>query len=184
MSDFVCTIMARLEEVKGHDYIIEAAQILKSQGVTDLKILVAGTGGIEQRLKESAASRNVDDIVRFIGFVNDIPTLLSITDVQLNASYGTEATSMALLEGFSLSVPAVVSDFGGNPYVVINEDNGLIFPKKDSNALANAILKIKEDGNLYKKTSAGARAMFDMKFTAEKMTKNMQNIYYQLQGVK
>ena len=183
-SDFVCTIMARLEEVKGHDYIIEAAQILKSQGVTDLKILVAGTGGIEQRLKESAASRNVDDIVRFIGFVNDIPTLLSITDVQLNASYGTEATSMALLEGFSLSVPAVVSDFGGNPYVVINEDNGLIFPQKDSNALANAILKIKEDGNLYKKTSAGARAMFDMKFTAEKMTKNMQNIYYQLQGVK
>ena len=42
---------------------------------------------------------------------------MSITDVQANASFGTEATSLALLEGMSLGIPAVVSDFGGNPGV-------------------------------------------------------------------
>ena len=33
-----------------------------------------------------------------LGFRSDVAGLLSILDVQLNASYGTEATSMALLE--------------------------------------------------------------------------------------
>ena len=183
-TDFVCTIMARLEEVKGHEFIIEAARIIKDQGVSDLKILVAGTGGIEQQIKNKAAALDVEDVVRFIGFVKDIPTLLSITNIQLNASYGTEATSMALLEGFSLSIPAVVSDFGGNPYVVSDGENGLIFPQKNASALAKAILKIKRDHSLYQKTSEGARASFDMKFTAKKMTENMQDIYFQLQGVK
>ncbi len=183
-ADFVCTIMARLEEVKGHKYIIDAAKILKEQGIDDIKILVAGAGGIEEQLKNSAKELGVDDIVRFIGFVKDIPALLSITDVQLNASYGTEATSMALLEGFSLGIPAVVSDFGGNPYVVSDGENGLIFPKKDAGALADAILKIRQDTELYKKMSAGAHRFFDEKFTAEKMTENMQQVYYQLQGVK
>ena len=76
------------------------------------KILIAGAGGIEERLKSMASELDVGDMVHFIGFIRDIPGLLSITDVQLNASYGMEATSMALLEGFSLGIPAIVSDFG------------------------------------------------------------------------
>ncbi len=40
---------------------------------------------------------------------------MNITDIQVNASYGTEATSLSLLEGMSLGIPAVVSDFEGIP---------------------------------------------------------------------
>lgn len=182
--EFVCTIMARLEEVKGHAYIIKAFKILKEQGISDIKLLIAGAGGIEERLKNMAADLCVEDIVKFIGFVKDIPALLSITDLQLNASYGTEATSMALLEGFSLGVPAVVSDFGGNPFVVSDAENGLIFPKKDAKALADAILKIKQDPKLYQKISSGALQIFGQKFTSEKMTENMEQVYYKMQEVK
>lgn len=65
-----------------------------------------------------------------LGFRSDVAALLSILDVQLNASYGTEATSMALLEGMSLGLPSIVSDYGGNPWLVKDGDNGLIFPSR------------------------------------------------------
>ncbi len=179
-SDFVCTIMARLEAVKGHKYIVEAARILKNQGITNVKIIIAGTGGVENEIKDLVSSYGLENSVIFAGFVTDIPALLSITDIQLNASYGTEATSMALLEGFSLGVPAIVSDFGGNPYVVTNEENGLLFPKNNAQALADAILKIKDDATLYQKCVANSIEIFDKKFTAKKMTENMETLYCQL----
>ena len=182
--DFVCTIMARLEEVKGHAYIIDAFKILKEKGISDIKLLIAGAGGIEEQLKKKTFDLGVEDVVQFVGFVKDIPALLSITDLQLNASYGTEATSMALLEGFSLGVPAVVSDFGGNPFVVTDGENGLIFPKKDAKALSDAIFKIKQDPKLYQKISEGAQRVFVEKFTSERMTENMEQVYYKMLEVK
>ena len=54
----------------------------------------------------------VEDVMSLLGFRSDVAALLSILDVQLNVSYGTEATSMALLEGMSLGLPSIVSDYG------------------------------------------------------------------------
>jgi glycosyltransferase involved in cell wall biosynthesis len=60
--------------------------------------------------------------------VSEIYKIENIMDLQINASYGTEATSLSLLEGMCLGVPAVVSDFGGNPYVI--EDGKTAFFSK------------------------------------------------------
>ena len=68
--------------------------------------------------------------------------LLNVLDVQLNASWGTEATSMALLEGMSLGLPTVASDYGGNPWVVRDGETGLIFPRRDPAALAGAMERL------------------------------------------
>lgn len=84
----------------------------------------------------------VEDVMSLLGFRSDVAALLSILDVQLNVSYGTEATSMALLEGMSLGLPSIVSDYGGNPWLVKDGDNGLIFPSRDSRALAACIARL------------------------------------------
>lgn len=178
--DFVCTIMARLEEVKGHSDIIKAAKILKEKGIQNIKILIAGTGGIEARLKKEAKYAGVCDMVKFIGFVTDIAGLYSVTDLSLNASYGTEATSMALLEGFSMGIPAVASDFGGNPYVVRNGESGLTFPKRDPQAMSERILRIYNDPTLYKTLSEGALALYEKEFTVQAMTEGMERVYRSL----
>lgn len=181
-NDFVCSIVARLEEVKGHRYLIDAAAILKERGITDIRILIAGTGGILNELTEYAEAKNVTDIVHFVGFIKEINKLLSVTGLQINASYGTEATSMALLEGFSLGIPAVVSDFGGNPFVVEDGVNGLVFQKKNAEQLADAILKVKNNPDLYQRLSQAALNIFHQKFTAAKMAQGMEDIYINLCG--
>ena len=115
--------------------------------------------------------------VLFTGFIKDVDKLMSITDLQCNASYGTEATSLALLEGMSLGIPAVVSDFGGNPGVIKNGENGLIFPQKNAEAMADAIYKVYSDKEFYAKLSNGAKEIFNNTFTAVAMTQNIEKVY-------
>lgn len=124
--------MARLNAVKGHKYLIEAAEQLKKEG-RSIKVLIAGTGDMQEELKKSVKQKNLEDVVIFVGFITDVKPFLSILDLQVNASYGTEATSLALLEGMSLGIPAVVSNYGGNPGVITNGENGYLFESQNTN---------------------------------------------------
>jgi len=71
----------------------------------------------------------------------------------------------------------VASDFGGNPYMVKNAVNGLLFPAKNADALAMAIIRMYRDTDLYSKCSAGAIKRYREEFNAEAMTKKMTEFY-------
>lgn len=177
----VVSIVARLEDIKGHEYFIEAADELIKKGIK-ARFFIAGTGSYENVLKEKVKAMNLTDNVIFTGFITDVDKLMAITDVQANASYGTEATSLALLEGMSIGIPAVVSDFGGNPGVIKTGRNGIVVPKQNSHALAEGLEKLLTDDELYKKMSAGAREIFNSTFTSKAMTENTENYYKEIIG--
>ena len=136
--DFVLGILARLEDYKGHMDILSALHTLRGEG-RPVKLLIAGTGPYEDTLRRETARLGLEDDVRFLGFVTDVAPLLSVLDLQLNASYGTETSSLSILEGMSMGLPAVVSDYGGNPWLIDDGENGLLFPTRDSGALAAQI---------------------------------------------
>ena len=175
----VISIVARLEDIKGHDYFIEAADMLLKKGIS-AKFFIAGTGSYEQHLKDKVLSLGREKDIIFTGFLNDVDNLLRITDIQVNASFGTEATSLALLEGMSLGIPAVVSDFGGNPGVIKDGENGLIVPQKDSEKLCDALCKILSDDDFYKKLSIGSKKIFNERFTAQNMTSQTEKVYEEI----
>ena len=164
---------------KGHDYFIEAADRLLQKGIK-ARFYIAGTGSYENHLKEKVKSMNRQEQIIFTGFISDVDKLMSITDVQANASFGTEATSLALLEGMSLGIPAVVSDFGGNPGVIKNGQNGYIVPKQNSKALADNLEVLLTDQKLYDYMSQGAKKIFQKTFTAQAMTKQTEQVYLDL----
>lgn len=173
------SIVARLEDIKGHDYFIEAADRLLQKGIK-ARFYIAGTGSYENHLKEKVKNMNRQEQIIFTGFISDVDKLMSITDVQANASFGTEATSLALLEGMSLGIPAVVSDFGGNPGVIKNGQNGYIVPKQNSKALADNLEVLLTDQKLYDYMSQGAKKIFRKTFTAQAMTKQTEQVYLDL----
>jgi len=179
----VISIVARLEDIKGHDYFIECADMLLKRG-NDYKFFIAGTGSYEEHLKLKVKKLGRENDIIFTGFLDDVDNLLRITDLQVNASYGTEATSLSLLEGMSLGIPSVVSDFGGNPGVASNGINGLIVNQKDAKALADAIEIILNNKDFYDKLSKGSKQIFNERFTAERMTKNTENVYKSVIGGK
>ena len=61
--------------------------------------------------------------------------------------------------------------------MVKNAVNGLIFPAKNADALAMAIIRMYRDTDLYSKCSAGAIKRYQAEFTAEAMTKRMEDFY-------
>lgn len=177
-------ILARIEDYKGHLYLIRAAKMLKDRGRTDFKVLVAGTGSFEREAARAVAESGVSDVVELLGFRSDVAELLSILDAQLNASYGTEATSLALLEGMSLGLPSIVSDYGGNPWLVTDGDNGLVFPTRDSQALSRCMERLMDEPETRKIMSRRALEVYRARFTGRAFAKNIENVYLEtLKGV-
>jgi len=170
---FVVAQLARLDEIKGQDFSLDAAKIL----VKDLGVLVllAGEGPSEEHLRTRIKNESIGNVL-MTGFVREIDEIIAIADVQLNASF-TETTCLALLEGMSIGLPAVATAVGGTPYVIDHEENGLLVPVRDGAALAEAVLRLKNDADLYRKISAGARAKYESHFRAGKMARDIENLY-------
>ena len=173
---FTAGILARIEPYKGHLYILEAAEQLKREG-RDFRILIAGTGSFENEVRKAIAEKNLENEVLFLGFRSDVAKLLSILDVQLNASYGTEASSIALCEGMSLGVPANASDYGGNPWQIDDGEDGLIFPSRDSAALARALARLMDEPETLKNMQKRAVEIFHERFTGEIFARNVERVY-------
>ena len=62
-----------------------------------------------------------------------------------------ESFGMVLLEAMACKKPVIGSNVGGIPYVIDNDQNGLLVPPKDPQALADAIIKILTNPQLAKK---------------------------------
>jgi len=175
-TDFVCGISARFEPYKGHSYLLETARMVAERR-DNVKFLCLGTGSVWEETAEKVKELGLTDRVLLPGFCSDVVPYYSIMDLSLNCSWGTEATSLALIEAMSLGMPTVATRFGGNPGVVKDGVNGILTPIRDSEAMADAIVKIASDAALYRTLSEGASRIFAETFTAAAMTKQIEEIY-------
>jgi len=175
--DFVCTILARIEVVKGHKSVLKAAEMVQRED-KGVKFLIAGEGSEEGAMRQLAAELGLQNCI-FTGFVKDVSEVLNITDLQLNASVN-ETTNLALLEGLSLGVPAIASDRGGNPFVINDGINGVLFEEGDYVALAKGILSLRGNPDELAKLSTKATEIFRERFDSKVMTAKVERIYRDL----
>lgn len=175
--EFVLGILARIEPYKGHMHILEALNILTGQG-RKLRLLVAGTGAFEEELRAKTQELGLADRVNYLGFQSDVSGVLSVLDLQLNASYGTETSSLSILEGLSMGLPAVVSTYGGNPWLIDDGEDGLLFENRNSAALADCIAKLMDEPDTLARMQKRAVEIFSQRFTAEIFAQNIENVYY------
>lgn len=174
--EFLLGMIARLTEVKGHIYALEALKNLIDDGIK-VKLLIAGTGPYEEEIRRKISELDIEQNVIMAGFVKNVTGIKNILDVELNASFGTEATSLSLLEAMSLGVPAVVSDFGGNPGVIYNDVNGYIFPSKNADEMYKKIKLILTDEKVKTRLRNGACEVFEREFEAKIMTRKIEDVY-------
>lgn len=173
---FTAGILARLEPYKGHRLLLEAAKELKAEG-RDFRILIGGSGSAEDDIRKGIDELGIGDKVLFLGFVHNVPDVLSILDVQLNCSCGTEASSIALIEGMSLGLATIASDYGGNPWQVDDGVTGLLFESGNAPQLAQKIRLLMDDPALLKKMQRSALDAYHNRFTGEIFAKNIESVY-------
>ena len=172
-NDFVCAVVARLVPEKGHEFLLDAASQL-----TDIPavFLIVGSGPIEKQLHETAKDLNLKNCI-FTGFIEDVADLENIANIQINASVETETSSLSLLESMSLGIPAVVTNIGGNPYIINDGVNGLVVPSRSGAALAEAVRKLYTSPHLLSEMGKAAYQKYTKEYTSAVMAANIEKVY-------
>ena len=171
-------ICARLEKCKDHETFLRAAEIVCRKS-RDYRFLIVGEGSQRRALEDLAGRLGIADRVTFTGFCDNVAEYMNIFDVNVNCSVGTETSSLALSEGMSLGIPAIASDYGGNPYMVCDGVNGFLYPQGNADELARRILLLADDA-LYRRLSVGAYERFWRELNAKRMTCATEELYVEL----
>ena len=180
---FTAGILARLEPYKGQMLLLDAAKLLLDQG-RELCILIGGAGSQEQALRERIQALGLSGRVLLLGFVENVAEVLSILDVQLNCSYGTETSSIAIIEGMSMGLPSVASNYGGNPWLVDDGVSGLLFESGNARDLAEKLAQMMDDPEKRGALGRGARQAYETRFTGEIYAKNVEDVYRNMMDTK
>jgi len=175
--DFAVGIIARLAVVKDHPTFLRAAAKVQKTGLP-IKFFVIGSGECEANLKAMAKELSLENTL-FMGFIEDIDIIYNALDLNVLTSKS-EALSLSLIEGMTVGLPALGSDTGGIGEVITEGVTGELFPVGDSEALAEKILKLYKDKELYAKYSENAEKNIKERFSAQVMCKKMTDIYKRL----
>ncbi|NDV24468.1 glycosyltransferase family 4 protein [Desulfovibrio sp. JC022] len=146
---------ARLTAQKGQKHLIKAAELLKEKGL-NFKILIAGSGEMEQELKDYATELDVNDKISFLGFIKDMKSFHASQDIFCLPSLW-EGFGYALVEAMTLEKPVVGFDISSNPEVVADGETGILVPVEDTEKLAAALKKMILDEELRNKMGAAGR---------------------------
>jgi glycosyltransferase involved in cell wall biosynthesis len=135
--EFVIGVIARLEEQKGHRFLLEAlAQ--KPKILASLKVVIIGDGKLRSRLEAYSQEKGLASQVLFLGTQEPIFPILKALDLFLLPSLW-EGFSVAILEAMAAGVPVIATRVGGAEEVITSGREGLLIPPGDAQGLAEAI---------------------------------------------
>ena len=154
--------VARMLWSKGLAELIEAARTLKSRNRTYRFLLV---GDADPANPDSASESDLvkwqqDGLIEWLGKRSDIAHLLRSADLAVLPSWR-EGLPKSLLEAASSGLAMVSTDVPGCREIVSHQENGLLVPLRDANALADAIEKLMEDDATRHAYGAAARGLVE-----------------------
>jgi len=141
--------VGRVVPKKGHHYFIAAAQKVIGK-LPSTRFLIVGAGRSEkdeymQHLVDRVKQNGLDEHVVFTGPRDDMPEIMAGVDVVVLASGSDatpEASPLVIVEALAMGTPVVATNLGGIPEILHDGETGYLVPPRDSEALADAILRL------------------------------------------
>ena len=149
----VACVGARPE--KRVDILLRALSRLTDVGPT-FQVLVIGESSVERALRDLAAELGVADLVTFLGFRGDVPSLLNLADIGVISS-DREGSPLAILEYMAAECAIVATGVGGIPNMVEDGEEALLVAPNDPEALAGALRRVLDEPDLRTRLSGAAR---------------------------
>ena len=170
--------IGRLEKVKDHRTLLSALSILAKKGL-DFSCLLVGDGSLKRELVELSHRLGLDGKCHFLGTRDDIPELLSISDIFVFSSLF-EGLPRAIMEAMAASLPVVATDVGGVSELVGDGVTGILVPPGDGEAMASGIQKLLQDSDLRERMGASGLKKIKEEFSFDEMADRIEKIYIQL----
>ena len=149
-SDFahgvIAGVVGRLDPVKGHDVLLDAAALLRAGGVAVRFVCVGGgSAENEERLRLRTAELDLEDTVVWAGPRADMAAVYNAFDLACSPSRY-EALPNVLLEAMACGVPCVATAVGDAADVL--GPTGILVPPGDAGGLAQGIRTMVERVNV------------------------------------
>jgi glycosyltransferase involved in cell wall biosynthesis len=176
--------VGRLVEKKGCGTLIEA-MVAVQRRCPAAELVVIGDGPLRADYEAQALALGVR--CRFLGVqptpvVRDRMSRASVFCVPsvVAASGDAEGFGMVFIEAQAMGLPVVSTLSGGIPEAVKNGETGLLVPERDSAALAEAILRLMQDEELWQQYSLAGRRNVVNHFNLAQQTGRLENLFEQL----
>lgn len=174
---FVITCVANYRPRKGVEVLVEAIEMMPDD--IPAHLLLVGHMDAAKLSKRIATSPAKDRIHR-PGFRADAPAISAASDVFCLPSTKREGLARAIIEAMAYSVPAVVTDSGGSPELVVDGESGFVVPVFDPAALAAAFEKLYRDPALRQRMGRAAHRRITLDFRNEDTVRHTIALYEQL----
>lgn len=167
--------VGRLEPVKGHKYLLEAAEYVIKR-FPQAVFLIIGEGYLKDKLREAVKAKNIEKNVIMLGFREDLTEILHTLDIYVSASLW-EGFGVAIAEAMACGLPVVTTGVGGTADFAADGVTALVVPPANPRALGNAITDLL--GNPSKAASLGrnAREKIKNEFSEELMIEKSWVVY-------
>lgn len=171
--------VANLIPYKGHLATIKAfSKLSKSTGEEKWKLLLVGNGDnlYIKKLKMELLDNNIKENVEFLGNRDDVPELLSVSDVGLLPSVH-EGFSNSMLEYMASKLPTIATNVGGNSDAIVSGKTGYLFPVNDIDSYSEKLSIIIQDDNKRQMMGELAYKACVENFTLDKCVSKYNTVY-------
>jgi len=173
-SELVVTV-GRYTEQKNHHVLLDALALLAPERPR-LRALLVGVGELEEDLVLRTTELDLEGVVTITGERNDAIDITAAADV-FALSSDWEGLPLALLEAMALGIPVVATAVNGVPDAISDGDNGLLVPRRDPQALAQALSRVLDDDELRRRLGSRARAWAEAACSEAAMTSGYLGVY-------
>ena len=175
----VAVLASRMLADKGVNEFVEAANLLKKEG---LIIHMALVGGPDPKnpssIPETTLSRwNQETEVEWWGYREDMTEVWRSCHIAVLPTYYKEGLPRSLLEAAACARPLVATDVPGCREALIDGVNGISVAPRDARSLADAIGKLARDSSLRRSMGEAGRRIVEQEFSDEIVTEKILKLY-------
>ena len=171
----VITCVARMEPVKNHGLLLEAAHRLVERGVA-FELWLVGGGSGRAALEARATALGLASRVRFLGYRDDIPAILAQSDIGALTSLK-EGIPRSALESMVVGLPMVATRVNGTREVVRHGETGYLIEPDDARALADALERLARDPELRARMGERGREVVRAEFDEAVIVRRLERMY-------
>ena len=178
--DIVVGKIARLFDLKGHEYLVTAAsEIVKKNPA--VHFLLVGDGILREKIEMQIERAGLSEHFHFAGLVppSQIPRYLGAMDILAHTSLR-EGLARALPQALLAGRPVVSFDIDGAKEVCISEETGYLIEPRDVAGLETAILKLAESKALRDALGNRGQQICAAMYPHQIMTNQIRALYEQL----
>jgi len=171
-------VVGRLTNQKGISYLINAIPAVMKK-FTTVKVLIAGSGKEEKKLKDLACKRGIALKIDFLGYVKNVAEVINRMDVFVLPSVW-EGFPYVLLEAMLLKKPIVATNIFGVDEIIEHGKTGILVEPKNPDSIADAVIELLNDKKKAKTLGAAAHKRVLDRFTLDKTVSKIEQLYYSL----